>query len=93
MLHETIFFFFTYFQVEFVGQTGLIRIDKYGDRSDFELVFKKVDENGPLMVGTWSPGEGLLLKHGNVHLHGSGKKGLGSTLSKPLTITTVLVSV
>ena len=71
-----------------MGDSGLVKIDRYGDRSEFDLVIKKMDEENGKVVGTWNPKNGLLLSAGASK---GGKKGTFSQSLEPLVITTVLV--
>lgn len=76
-------------QAQFVGETGWIQIDKYGERSNFEIVIKKLDDEQGVPLGTWSPSNGLLL----ASLEGGKSRSRQSMqdLKNPLVITTVLV--
>ena len=72
-----------------MGESGVVKVDRYGDRSDIELVLTNLETDA--LQGTWSSSSGLLL---NTNGHrGREKKGKTSwNLSgEPLVITTVLV--
>ena len=75
-------------QANFVGDTGVVRIDRYGDRSNIELDLHKIDAGGHQLLGTWSSINGLLSIDGG---HSNQRNGLAN-LAEPLVITTVLVT-
>ena len=77
-----------FLQAYFVGDTGVVRIDRYGDRSNIELDLHKIDAGGHQLLGTWSSTNGLLSIDDG---HSNQKNGLANH-AEPLVITTVLVT-
>ena len=75
-------------QANFVGDTGVVRIDRYGDRSNIELDLHKIDAGGHQLLGTWSSTNGLLSIDDG---HSNQRNGLANR-AEPLVITTVLVT-
>ena len=75
------------FQTEFLGESGLVKIDAYGDRTDFELEIRRLNEDHSLL-GTWSPSSGLLWSSRQENNRQSNFEA-----GRPLVITTVLVMV
>ena len=65
----------------------MVKIDRYGDRSNIELDLHKSDARGHQLLGTWSSSNGLLSVDGG---HSNQGKGL-SNRAEPLVITTILV--
>ena len=70
-----------------MGETGVVKIDRYGDRSNIELDIQKIDAGGQQLLGTWTPSSGLLTVSG----HQSRPSHGTLDLAKPLIITTILV--
>ena len=70
-----------------MGETGVVKIDRYGDRSNIELDIQKIDAGGQQLLGTWTPSSGLLTVSGHQSKPSHGTLDLG----KPLIITTILV--
>ena len=63
----------------------MVKIDKYGDRTDFELEIRRLNE-GHSLLGTWSPSSGLLWSGKQENTRQSNFEA-----GRPLVITTVLV--
>ena len=79
------------FQTQFLGKTGVVKIDEYGDRTEVDMVIKAVDEEkeSSIILGTWSATSGLMWKEHNGPARR--KSGLGNMVKQSLVITTVLV--
>ena len=71
-----------------MGETGVVKIDRYGDRSNIELDIQKIDAGGQQLLGTWTPSSGLLTVSGG---HQSKPSHGIYDLGEPLIITTILV--
>ena len=74
------------FQNEFLGESGWVKIDRYGDRTDFQLEIRKLNEEHTL-EGTWSGANGLLWSGRKTQVRHQNNFAAG----RPLVISTVLV--
>ena len=83
---ETNFATFFSFQNEFLGESGWVKIDRYGDRTDFQLEIRKLNEEHTL-EGTWSGANGLLWSGRKTQVRHQNNFAAG----RPLVISTVLV--
>ena len=67
----------------------MVKIDRFGDRSNIVLDLKKIDAGGHQLLGTWAASTGLLTVDGG---H-SGRRKSFVDPTEPLIITTVLVCI
>ena len=67
----------------------MVKIDRFGDRSNIVLDLKKIDAGGHQLLGTWAASTGLLTVDGG---H-SGRSKSFVDPTEPLIITTVLVCI
>ena len=70
-----------------MGESGVVKIDRFGDRSNIVLDLQKIDAGGHQLLGTWAASTGLLTVDG-AH---SGRSKSFVDRTEPLVITTVLV--
>ena len=78
-------------QTQFFGQSGLVQLDTFGDRTNVEFELRKVENEEDYLLGTWSPSSGLLWSGvGNKKNVNRKFEHLGT---EPMIITTVLVSI
>ena len=79
-----------FLQTQFFGQSGLVQLDTFGDRTNVEFELRKVENDEDYLLGTWSPSSGLLWSGvGNKKNVNRKFEHLGT---EPMIITTVLVS-
>ena len=69
-----------------MGESGLVKIDPYGDRTDFQLEIRKLDHEEHTLQGTWSANTGLMWSRKQAKVRQS-----NFDAGRPLVITTVLV--
>ena len=83
------------FQTQFLGQSGLMQLDIFGDRTNVDFHLRKLEGNSEYIQGSWSPSKGLLWSPLNSrHGQNSGNIDKISNIEvEPLIITTVLVSI
>ena len=83
------------FQTQFLGQSGLVQLDKYGDRTHVEFHIRKLEGEHDYVQGSWNPSNGLLWSKTLPNFIQNGQDENAnkdhSIRFEPLIITTVLV--
>jgi hypothetical protein len=81
-------------QTEFLGESGVVKIDSFGDRTDIDVAIRQLDPSLINdIVGTWSPSSGILWANNRGRRKGEAtSNGLSNVNGGPLIITTVLVT-
>ena len=69
-----------------MGESGLVKFDAYGDRTDFQLEIRRLDHEEHTLQGTWNARSGLMWSRKQAKVRQS-----NFDAGRPLVITTVLV--
>ena len=76
-----------------MGQSGLVQLDKYGDRTHVDFHIRKLEGEHDYVQGSWNPSNGLLWSKTLPNfINGQDENANDDTIGfEPLIITTVLV--